>query len=426
MPDVSIGGAEAKLSELAGQIAGRSHDPEMEQIKTDEQKLEKKAASLPETIDKGLSKDYPERPAPPKPPKITPFQPPVQRGAIDTFGNFATALGALGGLLTRHPLTASLNAASAAMKALKDNDVASYEQAWTQYKQQQDYAFKMADYEMNRYKAYIDDKSLMTQEILGGLRTEATLLQNRSMLHATETGDLSLAAGLYEKMADLNLRAQEAANKINPVMAALKSEIVEANKSGHPMTHDQIAKRMGELNQMADPKLQEVIRHNKQMEKVRGLINEKKQKDAIDNIGVARDEIADLIKEAGKPDARVTGLSGYASRAYETAKTLVAPGETPASDFQSKLETLQLTLPKLLTGTSRSSADERAKVSTIARGLSPGDTAQKTINALQQLDGILAERAERIKSGQEDMGGGLEGLTDEEIKEQLRKAFGGD
>ena len=423
--DTSVQGAERKLSDLAGQITGRANDSDMQQIKAKEKDLETKIADMPSAIDKAVSKDYPDRPAPPKPPKMEEFQAPQPRGAFDSFGNFATALGALGGLLTRHPLTASLNAATASMKALKENDVAAATQQWEQYKQQQAYAFKMADYEVARYGAYLNDKHAMTEEILSGMKMEASLLQNQNMRHATETGDISIAAGLYDRMAQLNIQAQQAADKVDPIMKVLRSEVEAANKSGKPMTGDQIAGRLAELNRMADPKLQEVIRSHEAMEKIRGQVNQKKQQDAADNIEVARGQIAELEKMAADPDATVTGLGGRASRIGETVKGWVSSGPTPASDFQSKLETLQLTLPKLLTGASKSSADERARVDTIARGLSPGDTAEKTVNALKQLDAILAERETRIKGGGEDFGGGLEGLSDEEIREQLNKAFSG-
>jgi hypothetical protein len=114
------------------------------------------------------------------------------------------------------------------------------------------------------------------------------------------------------------------------------------------------------------------------------------------NYEEASSMIDDLIAKVKKGGGMgVTGLAGMGERVAETVAT-VLPGTgnlpTPASDFESQLDTVKLELPKLLTGTSKSAADERAKISSILRGVGPGDTQQKTINSLKQVKAIFDKR----------------------------------
>lgn len=131
------------------------------------------------------------------------------------------------------------------------------------------------------------------------------------------------------------------------------------------------------------------------------------EKDA--QVSRARQLIKELKEMAGKQSsiagipAGVTGVTGHAARISESVgNALGMSDETVARDFESKNSELQLLLPKLLTGSSKSAKDERDKVATIARGLKFGDTPQNTVSALEELDRSLsagAAPADRFEVG---------------------------
>lgn len=88
--------------------------------------------------------------------------------------------------------------------------------------------------------------------------------------------------------------------------------------------------------------------------------------------------------------APVTGLGGKIGRVAETIGNVTGlSSQTTAHDFESKLNSLKLKLPKLLTGASKSAKDERAQVDSIARGTKLGDTPENTVSALNELKKLL-------------------------------------
>jgi hypothetical protein len=105
------------------------------------------------------------------------------------------------------------------------------------------------------------------------------------------------------------------------------------------------------------------------------------------------DDLNKITEDSKKRTLGVTGFAGRLARGVETAENILGPKVVGAKnakdhiahDFESKSDELQLLLPKLLTGTSRSAKDERDKVATIARGLKLGDTPENTISALNAL-----------------------------------------
>ena len=98
------------------------------------------------------------------------------------------------------------------------------------------------------------------------------------------------------------------------------------------------------------------------------------------------DELISQVKASKASFPGITGLGGYVSRFGETVENITGTSdETGAKDFQSKLATLQSMLVKPISGSSQFSKAKQAEIAKIARGLSPGDTPQSTISALEQL-----------------------------------------
>ncbi len=106
------------------------------------------------------------------------------------------------------------------------------------------------------------------------------------------------------------------------------------------------------------------------------------------------DDLIDQVNRSQGKTLGITGVGGMVERTRETAMNIFGGSDdTSGHDFESKLKTLQLMLPKALNVSGQFSKVRAAEISKIARGLSPGDTAQNTISGLEQLKGMLAGEA---------------------------------
>jgi hypothetical protein len=89
----------------------------------------------------------------------------------------------------------------------------------------------------------------------------------------------------------------------------------------------------------------------------------------------------------------ITGLMGTANRAAEWLGTTTGLTEdTSASDFQTKIDLIKAQLPRLLTGTSRLAADERAAMDNIVRGLGRMTSPAQAESALIYVKKVLDSR----------------------------------
>ena len=127
---------------------------------------------------------------PPPAPAIAPAPKPVERTPFETFGNIASVLGVLGGLATKRPLMAGLNASAAAMKAIKESDAGAFRQNFETWKAQSDYAYKLADFQNQQYRDVLENAKLSTDQILSRVKARAASLQDDVTLHLAESGDL--------------------------------------------------------------------------------------------------------------------------------------------------------------------------------------------------------------------------------------------
>lgn len=120
----------------------------------------------------------------------------------------------------------------------------------------------------------------------------------------------------------------------------------------------------------------------------------KKQNDHTKGVTDSISQIDNLIAQLNaNPD--VAGARGFVQRGMETARTATGLGDqndVHAHAFQSAMEALMLQVPKLLTGSSRSAADERKRVDDIANALKLGSTAPIAIGKLNELKQILQSK----------------------------------
>lgn len=139
------------------------------------------------------------------------------------------------------------------------------------------------------------------------------------------------------------------------------------------------------------------VDHNKALEDIaRQKVDAAKQKQAqkqnehTKGVTDSISQIDNLIAQLNaNPD--VAGARGLLQRGMETAHTATGMGSqnVHAHTFQSGMEALMLQVPKLLTGSSRSAKDERARVDDIANALKVGSTAPIAIGKLNELKQIL-------------------------------------
>lgn len=106
--------------------------------------------------------------------KAKPDQPAMD--AVQRFGGLATIVGILGGMFTKQPLMASLNAAAAAMDGYRQNDLMKYNMAVNAWKAQTELLSRIAEFTSNRLRNILTEESLPIQERISQFNAEAKLL----------------------------------------------------------------------------------------------------------------------------------------------------------------------------------------------------------------------------------------------------------
>lgn len=145
MPDASTG---ISLSDaISGYSTGLAEHAkqEVEGIEAAKKTYEERMSKADEA-EKNLNPDVL------KPPVMTPPPQQPETNPVKAWGSLAMMVAGLGGLLTRRPLTNSLNAAAAVMNAYKQADTDAAKQAYDTWKVETDNAVKMAQFSIDAYK----------------------------------------------------------------------------------------------------------------------------------------------------------------------------------------------------------------------------------------------------------------------------------
>jgi hypothetical protein len=297
----------------------------------------------------------------------------------------------MGSRKSRAPLTAALTAGGAALQGYNQGQMDQAAQKEREWRDNLDIAIKQNQQELEAYRAAIEKNKGDMDAVIAEIHAHAAAAGDEIALQQIQDGKVKDLFHMIEHRDDMNTKLMEIREQI-----ASRVQMHQDTLESQKLSRDQLAEDRAQ-------RLEETKRHNLELEaEARGRLNATGQKN-VDAVSAGLDQVQGLqdmlTKAAGAKGLGITGLGGMGSRVGETISTLFGGGETPASDFQSALDTLKLELPKLLTGTSRSAADERAKIDTILRGLSPGDTPTKTMNALAQVQGILERRKQYMLGG---------------------------
>lgn len=145
---------------------------------------------------------------PPKP-AVRPL--PVQKHTDpwETFGSSAMFLSTLGSLMTRRPLTNGLNAAAGLLNAKRAGDDAEYQKQLELMKYNNEEAFKMADFELNTYKAIQENKNITVNARVAELGAASAAFKNLNLSAVLANRGVGEADKLIEALNKNNERAKE-------------------------------------------------------------------------------------------------------------------------------------------------------------------------------------------------------------------------
>jgi hypothetical protein len=136
-------------------------------------------------------------------PKLT--QPPPQDAHSDpfqAFGQPAMYLAIFGSLLTRNPLASAVNAGAGVLKNTQAMDSAQAQRQYEEWKVTSENSVKLAQYEMNAYKAALSDKTATLKEKEVAMRTAAAVFKNPNLQTILDAQGVEGATGYvkaYEK-----------------------------------------------------------------------------------------------------------------------------------------------------------------------------------------------------------------------------------
>ena len=121
----------------------------------------------------------------PRAPELTP--PPVAQSTdpLHQWGSIAMIVAGLGSLLTRSHATTALNAAAGVMKGFHQNDLEAANTAFQEWKVANENTTKMANYELQAYKAMMADKKLG----LDAIRTQAEAMKDYATIEHLKVSD---------------------------------------------------------------------------------------------------------------------------------------------------------------------------------------------------------------------------------------------
>jgi uncharacterized protein YerC len=115
---------------------------------------------------------------------------------------------------------------------------------------------------------------------------------------------------------------------------------------------------------------------------------------AAKSVSTQIDSIINDITDSQKGGSAVTGFQGGLNRLNEWLQgTIGEGGETRATVFESKIRALQAQIPRMLAGVGRISAEERANIDKIVRGLGAFTDPQAAIDSLKYLKEVIASKA---------------------------------
>ena len=153
-------------------------------------------------------------PTPPPAPFMSPPPTPPEFNPAHAWGSTAMVLAMMGSMLTRHPLTAALNAGAQVMKAYRDNDQAAADQAYSVWQAQNANALNMAKYELEAYNSAIKENQGNDKAMTSALLAIASATKNSAIFAANDANGLQGVLDLVSKMGKSNASLAAQSDKL--------------------------------------------------------------------------------------------------------------------------------------------------------------------------------------------------------------------
>ncbi len=214
-------------TDMSSIVPDRSEKDIIKKSQEKEDNLNKKTE---DRLDKLDSLKIPEMPKMPEAPK----QEDYSTNPMKTFGSSAMWLATFGSLLTRHPLTTALNAAAEVNKVAATGDANAYKNAMDKWKTQSDYALKLANYDMDRYKEALAEGEVGLKTYAGMMKSETANLALTMKQNDQHYKDSERQLKIMEEGIKLqNMQAQQKQAEFN--VDAMRSQ---AQKEGKEFTKE--------------------------------------------------------------------------------------------------------------------------------------------------------------------------------------------
>lgn len=350
------------------------------------------------------------------------------RSPVETLGSVTGALAALSGLLTRHPLTASLNAAATAITAARQGDMDTFKREYDSWKASSDHALKIAGLQNEQMKSVLEDKKLSVDEQLAKVRAYAAANQDEIALQHARTGDLSTLWTLVQGRQELadkhtDLMDKIAADYVPKIeVAQAGRDLAKAKKEGDQAGIEDAQNRINAYNDtqgrkvgltgsmesgLLAQKVAEFVQANKReptadertkmaadikkMDKP-PTVAQQKQDEKISEVASVLDLADDTINLV-KGAKMSVGLSGRVGRPLETlANIMEASDSTTRRDIESNITTLRAQMTRLLNDRSIVTKLDHADAEKMVRGLEPGATVQNVESSIRTMQKLLTQK----------------------------------
>ena len=291
----------------------------------------------------------------PEIPQYKPFQAPQQESPAKAFGSFAGLLATVASFESKTPLTTSLNAMAAGMRAIREGNAEAYDKAFKEWQINTDYAFKIADMENQRYNQNIDLAKTDYTTAMANLQSQATMLQDEAAMFSLRSGGIASLGNLIATREQLGIEAMKARG---------------------------ILERQGQAQQ-------------KKMQTVNSLT------DGIKQI----DQAVQKLQENQKAGISVTGIGGMVNRTVESIKGqgaeylgLPAPDQ-PARDFDTQMDNIKNVVTRNLILKSKYMSPHAQEVfNDLVKGEGHWDTPHDALNSLMQMRGLLQSEVSEVSN----------------------------
>lgn len=150
----------------------------------------------------------------PKLPELAPEPKPEPQDPMQGYVSAIGLLGAIGSMFTRRPMTNTMNAAAAVINATKAGSDAEAEKKYKAWKEQNDNAFKLLDYQNKIYDSILKNKTSSVEERVAEMQAHASMFKDDYMMQLAKDGHIEAMQEHQEKMIEAVAKGQEATVKV--------------------------------------------------------------------------------------------------------------------------------------------------------------------------------------------------------------------